>query len=118
MVSVSTMKRAANSIDRLRRLIYDVSCRLQLSSDGTSCRLLLGGGVHYLDTWSIGLTSHAVEYKKNMAEDDPRALFQEQIPMSFLELQKAIKKEVASRSVTGNPPVMVEEEFKYECWLC
>ena len=74
-----------------------------------------GGGVHYLDTWSTGSTSHAVEYKKNMAEDDPRALFQEQIPMSFLELQKAIKKEVASRSVTGNPPVMVEEEFKYVC---
>ena len=54
-----------------------------------------------------------------MSEDDPRALFQEQIPLSFLELQKAIKKEVTSRSVTGSPPVMMEEEFKYEaCVVC
>ena len=54
-----------------------------------------------------------------MAEDDPRALFQEQVPLSFLEFQKAIKKEVATRAVTGNPPVMMEEEFRYEAvWLC
>ena len=52
VVSVSIMKRGSNSIDRLRRLIYEVSCRLQLSSDGASCRLLCGDpicGGHYLD---------------------------------------------------------------------
>ena len=54
-----------------------------------------------------------MEYKRTTSEDDPRGLFQEQIPLSFLELQKAIKKEVTSRSVTGSPPVMMEEEFKY-----
>ena len=41
VVSLSTIKRSAGSIDRLRKLIFEVSCRLQLSSDGSSCRLFM-----------------------------------------------------------------------------
>ena len=54
-----------------------------------------------------------VEYKANMSENDPKALFQQQIPKSFLDLQDRIREEVAARASTGDsPPIMDDEQFQ------
>ena len=54
-----------------------------------------------------------VEYKPDMAENDPKALFQQQIPKSFLDLQDAIRQAVASCHHQRAVPIMQEEEFKW-----
>ena len=54
-----------------------------------------------------------VEYKKDMPENDPKALFQQQVPKSFLDLQDRIREEVADRAGTGDsPPIMDAEQFQ------
>lgn len=39
-----------------------------------------------------------MEYKPNLSEEDPRALFQQQIPKSFLELNEKLNKYRAESS--------------------
>ena len=59
-----------------------------------------------------------MEYKPEMAESDPKALFQQQIPKSFLDLQDAIRQAVAAYQQRGAVPIMQEEEFKWVAhWL-
>ena len=60
----------------------------------------------------------SVEYKPDMSVDDPKALFQQKIPASFLNLQYAIREKVAAdkqRSVKSSAkaiPIMDEKTFK------
>lgn len=53
-----------------------------------------------------------MEFKPSMMEDDPKALFQQQIPKSFLDLHVAIRQAVATYHQKGAAPIMVEGEFK------
>jgi len=59
-----------------------------------------------------------VKYKPDLAQDDPKALFQQKIPVSFLNLQDAIREEVAAsqrhsiESSTKAIPIMDEKTFK------
>lgn len=47
-----------------------------------------------------------------MDEDDPRALFQQLIPQSFLKLQEGIEKSVVSLNAEGKPPIMEDADFR------
>lgn len=48
-----------------------------------------------------------------MLENDPKALFQQQVPKSFVELQDRIRDEVTTRASTGDsPPIMDDEQFQ------
>ena len=59
-----------------------------------------------------------MEYKPDMPQDDPKALFQQKIPVSFLNLQDAIREEIAAyqrqyiESSTKAIPIMDENTFK------
>ena len=55
--------------------------------------------------------SSPVEYKPDMSETDPKALFQQQIPKSFLDLQGTIRETVADCHMK-RAPIMEEEEFR------
>ena len=47
-----------------------------------------------------------------MKEDDPKALFSQQIPKSFLDLQQDIRKLLVDNSERQLPPIMEEEAFR------
>ena len=55
-----------------------------------------------------------VEYKPEMPEGDPKALFQQQIPKSFLDLQVDIRKTIAEYRKQNRTPILNEDEFRYE----
>ena len=67
-----------------------------------------------------------MEYKPDLREDDPKALFQQKIPESFLNLQGAIREKVAAyqqQSVRNSAkaiPIMDEKTFKSVVvkWIC
>ena len=46
-----------------------------------------------------------------MKEDDPRALLNQQIPHSFVQLQDAIRDELLTLR-KNQPPIMEEKEFR------
>ena len=47
-----------------------------------------------------------------MAEDDPKALFSQQIPKSFLDLQQNIRQTLVDLRAKNLPPIMEEEGFR------
>ena len=49
-----------------------------------------------------------------MSETDPKALFQQQIPKSFLDLQSRIREAVHACSRENQSPIMEENEFRRE----
>ena len=53
-----------------------------------------------------------MEYKPDMKEDDPKALFSQQIPKSFLDLQQNIRKLLVEYSEKQLPPILEEETFR------
>ena len=53
-----------------------------------------------------------MEYKPEMKENDPKALFSQQIPKSFLDLQQDIRKLLVDNSEKQLPPIMEEEAFR------
>ena len=46
-----------------------------------------------------------------MKEDDPRALLNQQIPHSFVQLQDSIRDELFTLRMKNQPPIMEEKEF-------
>lgn len=46
-----------------------------------------------------------------MVETDPKALFQQQIPQTFLSLQKRIGEKVTELKAEGKSPIMEEAAF-------
>ena len=58
------------------------------------------------------LPTSAVEYRPEKLENDPKALFMQQIPKTFLDLQDAIRKTVAALHQRNAPPIMEEDMFK------
>ena len=66
---------------------------------------------HILHTSPLPFCSLPVDYKPGMSETDPKALFQQQIPKSFLNLQDAIRDAVAEWQMK-RAPIMEEEEFR------
>ena len=53
-----------------------------------------------------------VEYKKDCKEEDPKCLFQQHIPQSFLNLQDKIRKTIATFREDNRVPIMEEGEFR------
>ena len=53
-----------------------------------------------------------VEYKPDMEETNAKALFQQQIPCTFLALQEKIAEKVAEMKKEERPPIMEEAEFR------
>ena len=47
-----------------------------------------------------------------MKEDDPRALLNQQIPYSFVQLQDAIRDKLLTLRMKHQPPIMEEKEFR------
>ena len=47
-----------------------------------------------------------------MKEDDPKALFSQQIPKSFLDLQRDIRRALVSSKEKNRPPIMEEAAFR------
>ena len=47
-----------------------------------------------------------------MKEDDPKALFSQQIPKSFLDLQQDIRKLLVDYNERNQPPIMEEDGFR------
>ena len=60
----------------------------------------------------IFFLSHAVKYNPDMKENDPRALLNQQIPHSFVQLQDAIREELLNLRMKNQPPIMEEKEFR------
>ena len=58
------------------------------------------------------LSLFSVEYKEGCKEDDPKCLFQQQIPKNFLQLQEEIREVVAGYRVSGRIPILEEGEFR------
>ncbi len=57
----------------------------------------------------------SVEYKPDMKESDPKALFQQLIPTSFRALQDRLRERVRAAAREGvDAPIMEETEFKRE----
>ena len=50
-----------------------------------------------------------VHYEPNLNEDDPRALFNEQIPESFIQLQDSIH--VQQKQGSDSKPILKKEDF-------
>ena len=55
-----------------------------------------------------------VEHKPEMKEDDPKALFSQQIPKSFFNLQEDIRKLLVDYKEKQLPPILEEEAFRKE----
>ena len=53
----------------------------------------------------------SVEYDPDMSEEDPRALFQQMVPQTFLTLQEKVGEKVQELRAEGKPPVMEEATF-------
>ena len=49
-----------------------------------------------------------------MKEDDPKALFSQQIPKSFLDLQQDIRRLLVDYREKELPPILEEEAFRKE----
>ena len=47
-----------------------------------------------------------------MKEDDPKALFSQQIPKSFLDLHQAIRDVLVDLREKNQPPILEEEAFR------
>lgn len=47
-----------------------------------------------------------------MKENDPKALLNQQIPQSFVNLQESIRKELVTYCDNNQSPIMEEEEFR------
>ena len=60
----------------------------------------------------IHIHTHTVEHKPDMKEDDPKALFSQQIPKSFLDLQQDIRKLLVDYNERNQPPIMEEDGFR------
>ena len=56
--------------------------------------------------------SHTVNYNPDMGDDDPRALLNQQIPHSFVQLQDALKEELLTLRMKNKSPIMEEKEFR------
>jgi hypothetical protein len=56
--------------------------------------------------------TYTVEHKPEMKEDDPKALFSQQIPKSFLDLQQEIRKLLVDYREKQLPPILEEEAFR------
>lgn len=54
----------------------------------------------------------SVEYKEGCKEDDPKCLFQVQVPQSFLTLQEKVRECVAKYKEDNKIPIMEEGEFR------
>ena len=52
-----------------------------------------------------------MDYKPDMNETDPKALFSQLIPRTFLNLQDSIREKVIDLKEKKHPPIMTEEEF-------
>ena len=55
---------------------------------------------------------HTVEYRPDMSESDPKALFQQRIPQTFLSLQEQIRVKVSELKAEGKSPIMEDAGFK------
>ena len=54
----------------------------------------------------------SVEYRPDMKEDDPKALFSQQIPKNFLDLQQNIRQKLVELREQNHPPILEEEDFR------
>ena len=114
----STRFFSTNYIEKLQRRIYDIACHLQVfGNEGTSMlefeRSVLGSN----DIICLfGIPFCSIGYNPDMPLDDPKALFQQEIPVSFLSLQDAIRQEVATKhsvkSSSRTAPIMDDKTFK------
>ena len=53
-----------------------------------------------------------VTYTENMLPTDPEALFQQKIPLVYLQLQDSIRSVVVNMKANDKPPVMRSDEFR------
>ena len=53
-----------------------------------------------------------MEYKPDMSETDPKALFQQRVPKTFLSLQEKIQEKVFQLKKDGKAPIMEEADFR------
>ena len=57
---------------------------------------------------------YIVEHKPEMKEDNPKALFSQQIPKSFFDLQQDIRRLLVDYREKELPPILEEEAFRKE----
>ena len=92
----------------LRDLIYDVSCHLKRNKENTREQIAFIA-IQYI----LSLNQYyclSVQYESNLKEDDPRALFNEQVPVSFIQLQDAIYEQQSAKD-RNLKPYMIKDDF-------
>ena len=119
MLSVSCLyNKLNNAIEELRKMLYHVACHLSLTKahcEYLICDLdapLFVSSSPHLPSPPLPSPPHIVEYMPDMPESDPKALFQQHIPKTFLSLQEQIRVKVSELKAEGKSPIMEDAAFK------